>query len=125
AQQGDIIAFAETEPEYGWGPEHVLTRAVAQGGEDVITGTKVFVPDAHIAQQLLIAARTGGNGVDGITLFLVDAHADGLSIRRQQGWLSENMCEIALADVHVPASAVVGQPGQAWGTIEVARDRAT
>jgi alkylation response protein AidB-like acyl-CoA dehydrogenase len=125
AQQGDIIAFAETEPEYGWGPEHVQTRAVAQGDEYVVNGTKVFVPDAHIAQQLLVAARTGGNGTDGITLLLVDPQAGGVSIRRQQGWISENMSEIELADVHVPASAVVGQPGQAWGAIEWARDRGT
>jgi len=126
AQQGDILAFAETEPEYGWGPEHVQTRAVAQGGDYVITGTKVFVPDAHIAQQLLIAARTSeGSGTDGISLLLVDPQAEGVEVRRQQGWISENMCEITLADVRVPASALVGQPGQAWAAMERARDRAT
>src|SRR5205807_122094 len=72
-----------------------------------------------------IAARTGGSGADGITLFLVNAKTDGVSIRRQQGWLSENMCEIALNGVRVPAASVVGQPGQVWDRIERARDRAT
>jgi alkylation response protein AidB-like acyl-CoA dehydrogenase len=124
AQQGDVFAFAETEPEYGWGPEHVRMRAVAQGDDYLLDGTKLFVPDAHIARQLLIAARTGGSE-EGITLFVVDPRAAGVRVRRQQGWLSENMCEITLENVRVPASAVVGRPEQAWGAIERARDRAT
>jgi SpoVK/Ycf46/Vps4 family AAA+-type ATPase len=88
----------------------VQTRAAAQGDEYVITGTKVFVPDAHIAQQLLVAVRTGGNGTDGITLLLVDPQAGGVSIRRQQGWISENMSEIELADVHAAARTIATPP---------------
>ena len=126
AEQGQIVALGYTEPDYGWGPEHVQLTAQNKGADYVLNGTKLFIPDAHIAERLLIAARTSTTGApeEGITLFLVDPEAKGLSIRRHSGWMSDNLCEVTLADVTLDGSAIVGEIGKAWGPIELARDRA-
>ena len=53
-----ILAFAVTEPDYGWGPGAVQLPATRRDGAFVLNGTKLFVPDAHIADSILVAART-------------------------------------------------------------------
>lgn len=127
ARGEQIFAFAYTEPAYGWGPEAVQLPAARRNGDYVLNGTKLFVPDAHIADRILVVARTSGRGAPerGLTLFLVDKQTPGLSVRLQTGWIGDKLCEVTLANVRVPASAVIGAVGQAWGPIERARDRAT
>ena len=127
ARGEQIFSFAYTEPDYGWGPESVQLRAAARDGGFVLNGTKLFVPDAHIADRLLIVARTSSRGAPerGLTVFLVDKQTPGLSVRLLTGWIGDKLCEVALSNVKVPASAVIGTVGQAWEGIERAEDRAT
>ena len=127
AQQGQIVALCYTEPEYGWGPENLRLTATRRDGGYALSGTKVFVPDAHIADRLLIAARTSAKGTpeQGISIFLIDRASPGVAVRRHAGWTSDNLCEVKLSNVTVPTSALVGQEGNAWVAIERARDRAT
>ncbi|MBI4310577.1 MAG: acyl-CoA/acyl-ACP dehydrogenase [Chloroflexi bacterium] len=127
AGQGQIVALCYTEPDYGWGAENVSLPATRRDGGYVLNGKKLFVPDAHIADRLLIAARTSAAAApeQGVSLFLVDKASKGVSIRRHNGWMSDNLCEVDLSNVAVPASALVGEAGNAWGAIERARDRAT
>ena len=127
AKTGHVLSFCYTEPEYGWEPEHIRLSANRSNGDYVLNGTKLFVADANIADQLLVVARTSSQGSpeNGISVFLVDRKASGVSVRRHVGWMSENLSEIELSNVSVPASAVIGEVGGAWGAIERARDRAT
>jgi alkylation response protein AidB-like acyl-CoA dehydrogenase len=127
ARGQQICAFAFTEPEYAWGPGAIKMAASSSSGGYTLNGTKVFVPWAHVADQLLVVARTSSsaNPADGISVFLVDKNASGVTVRQHSGWLGDKVCEIAFDNVQVPASGVVGDVGGAWGAIEKSIDRAT
>ncbi len=98
-----VGTLALTEPEWGWGTAGVQARAVpANGGGYTVTGTKLFVFDAHTADHLIVVARADF----GIVLLLVDAKAPGVSIRRMSGFLTGE-CSVKLDGVQVPAEAVL------------------
>ena len=122
-----IFAFAYTEPEYAWGPGAVQLQASRQNGGFILNGTKLFVPDANIADQLLVVGRTdpGSNPGDGLSLFVVPREASGVSVRVQSGWLGPKVCEVNFDGVRVADSEVLGAPGGAWPAVEKAFDRAT
>jgi acyl-CoA dehydrogenase len=77
------LAFQEARTRYDL--HRVATRAVADGGGFVVTGEKIQVPDAAVADALVVAARTAGDerAGEGITLFLVPRGAAGLSVTPQ------------------------------------------
>ncbi len=127
ARGQQICTVAITEPEYAWGPSAVKMSASSSGGGHTLNGTKVFVPWAHVADQLLVVARTssGANAADGISVFLVDRNASGVTVRQHSGWLGDKVCEISFNNVQVDASNVVGAVGGGWGAVESAMDKAT
>lgn len=118
-----IVAFAFTEPEYGWGPEKVSLAARRTNGGYTLSGTKLFVPDAHVADQLLVVARTRPGQEGGLSAFLVDKNAPGVSIRTQSGWLGDKLNEITFTNVK--PSQMVGPEGGIWNTVENVLDKAT
>lgn len=122
-----IFAMAYTEPEYGWSPGVIQMQASSSNGGFVLNGTKLFIPDAQVADQLLVAARTsnGSNPEDGLTLFVVDKNASGVSVRVQTGWIGPKVCEVNFENVEVPQSGVLGPVGGAWPAIEKSMDKAT
>ena len=122
-----IFAFAFTEPEYGWGAGGVQMQATRLGENYVVDGTKLFIPDANVADQLLVVARTsqGQTLEQGVTLFAVDKSAPGVSVRVLTGWMGPKMCEVSFDNVEVPASGVLGAADEAWPAIENALDKAT
>lgn len=120
-----ILAFAFTEPEYGWSPDLVKLQATARDGGYVLNGTKLFVPDVQVADQILVVARTSSWTETDLTLFLVDKRTRGLSSRVLGGWTGDKLNEVTLNNVHVPASAVVGEVDGAWAPLQRVLDRAT
>jgi acyl-CoA dehydrogenase len=94
-------------------PHHITTRAEASGNGFRLTGAKTFVLDGHVADKLIVAARTSGSddAVDGITLFLVDAKAAGVETRRTSLVDSRNAADIRLAGVNVDGADVIGDVG--------------
>ena len=122
-----VMALALTEPDYGWDAASVRLEARAEGGGFRLSGRKLFVPWANVADDLLVLARTAEESAaeDGLTLFHVVCSTPGVSSRRQSGWLGEPACEVTFDRVEVPSSAVVGEAGRAWPAIETALDRAT
>jgi len=127
AKGQQIISFAFTEPEYGWGPADIRMRATSSGGNHVLNGTKVFVPWAHIADQILVVARTsdGATPEEGISLFLVNKNAPGVSVRLNSGWIGDKVCEVNFNNVGVQSADVLGPIGGAWRAIERAIDKTT
>ena len=124
------LTLALTEPSGSYQPSGVETTAVADGGDYLINGTKLFVPYAHSADVLLVAARTApapdaSNSSEGITLFLTPANAAGLRIEVLKTIASDKQCEVALEQVRVPASAMLGGLGQGWPVVHRALQRAT
>jgi alkylation response protein AidB-like acyl-CoA dehydrogenase len=89
-------------------PDRIATSAERRGNGFVLNGAKGFVLDGHIADALIVAARTGGQEDDSLTLFLVDAGAAGIEIERTVMVDAHNAARIALTDVAVDADAVIG-----------------
>src|SRR5438876_12193985 len=79
---GELRAtLAQLEPNARWDAEGIELEARKDGGGYRLSGTKLFVPDAHTAGLLIVAGReSGSTGADGVTLFLLDAGAPGVAI---------------------------------------------
>lgn len=105
-------------------PHNVTTRAEKSGNGYKLTGAKTFVLDGHVADRLIVAARTSGGARDkqGISLFLVDPKAKGVATRRRIMVDSRNAAEIELDDVQVDASDLVGELDQGYAILTAALD---
>ena len=120
-----IYTLAYTEPDYSWSPSAVNLRATANNGGYTLNGTKLFIPDANVADRILVVGRTAGGAADGLGLFAVDRAAPGVSVRVMDGWIGPKACEVNFNNVSVSADDVIGDPAGAWGAVEAAMDRAT
>lgn len=116
-----ILAFAHFERGARFDLAHVTARARHDGGAWVIDGEKSLVLAGGSADQFVVSARAAGR--EGLALFLVDAKADGVSVRSYPTQDGMRAAELALVGVRVPETAVLGEPGAAQGAIErVAED---
>ncbi|MFE9105107.1 acyl-CoA dehydrogenase family protein [Actinomadura geliboluensis] len=110
------LAFALTEPEHGSDATWMSTRAVRDGGDWVINGTKRFNTLGAATTHDVVFARTSGEPgqAEGITAFIVPLDAPGFDVPYY--WWTLNMptdhAEVTLDDVRVPASSILGEEGQ-------------
>jgi alkylation response protein AidB-like acyl-CoA dehydrogenase len=118
--KGDLIlSLALTEPSASWNPGGIETKAAADGDDFVISGTKLFISDAHIADYLLCVARTkDGTGEDGITVFLVDSKSPGISLTPLKTIGSDKQFEVVLDKVRVPKQNIVGERDKGWAIMK-------
>ena len=127
---GDVrLTLALTEPSAtteAWGIE--TTAAPGPDGY-ILNGVKLFVPDAHAADIIIVAARTaepaGDNREDGVTLLFVPSDAPGVTVAQIATIGNERLCEVQLDGVAVPQEAALGAVGRGWPVIERALARAT
>jgi len=106
--------YGLTEPGSGSDPASLVTRADRDGGDWVISGSKIFITLGSWAGVALVFARTGGEGPRGITCFLVPTDSPGFSARRIHGKLglrSQDTAELFLDGVRVPDAARLGDEG--------------
>jgi alkylation response protein AidB-like acyl-CoA dehydrogenase len=123
---GDLIlTLAFTEPSARFDAEGVELKAEKQGGDYVLNGTKLFISDAHVADRLVVVARTGGGGEQGISLLLVDRTAPGVSVEVLKTIASDKQCEVKFENVRVPAANLVGAEGQGWSIMQSVIRQAT
>ena len=115
-----ILTLALTEPNAKYDAASVKTKAVARNGEYVISGTKLFVLDANVADYLLCVARTkqGVKPEDGITIFLVDAKSPGVKCTLLKTLARDKQCEIIFDNVNVPKDNVLGEVDRGWPVVE-------
>src|SRR5215813_10548857 len=112
------VSLAWMEPSATLGPDGVTLPAVQKDGSYTLNGTKLFVPDAHTADAIVVAARTGPGGADGagISLFLLPRDTRGVEVKLLPTMdQTRKLCEVALAEVAVGAEALLG-PAGAGGT---------
>ena len=119
------VTLAQLEPSARWDAEGIALEARPAGGGYKLSGTKLFVPDAHTADLLIVAGRApGSTGAEGVSLFLVDAKAPGVSTTLLKTMdQTRKLCEVALRDVSVPAERLLGPAGQGWKLLERVTDR--
>lgn len=122
-----VLTLALAEKSGRYDAAGVTLAASPKGRDFVLSGEKLFVPDAHVADQLVVAARTGqGKGAeDGITLFLIDAKAPGVTISQLKTVdMTRRQCHIVFQDVVVAGSQVLGEVGKGWPTVQRVLDQA-
>jgi len=120
-------AFAFAEPQGRFNLADLMTTGVKSGDGYVLNGHKAVVINGPSAELLVVSARTAGQqrGRGGITLFLVDAKAPGVTRRDYPTVDALRASEVRLDNVMVDKSAVLGRVGRAIDVIEQAVDEAT
>ncbi len=121
------LAFAHGEPQSRYDLTHVETKAESQDGAVLLTGRKAVVVNAEAADHFVVSAREGGDArdPDGISLFLVPADSDGLTVEGYPLISGGHAGEVTLDGVQVPEVARLGAPGEAFAVIEHVMARAT
>jgi alkylation response protein AidB-like acyl-CoA dehydrogenase len=120
--------LAFTEPNARWDAGAVTVTARERGGTFTLSGTKLFVLDAHVADVLVVAARTreGKRPEEGLSLFLVPKGARGLDVKLLPTMdQTRKLCEVTFGDVTVGADALLGPKDGAWAPLSRVLDRAT
>ncbi|MER6565819.1 acyl-CoA dehydrogenase family protein [Streptomyces sp. NPDC001093] len=113
-----VGCFGLTEPGTGSDAGNLTARAVRDGDDYVINGTKMFITNGTWADVVLLFARsTDAPGHKGVSAFLVPADTPGLTRRTVHGKLGlrgQATAELVLQDVRVPASAMLGEEGKGF-----------
>ena len=104
------LSFAYAEQQSRFDLEDVITSARKEGDGFVLNGQKSMVQNAETADHIIVAARTSGGQIDedGITLFLVDANSEGLSMDNFPTVDGLRASEITLENVSVSEDRVIG-----------------
>ncbi len=108
---GELVAALAIDEGAKHKPSHVALAAARHANGFRLNGTKTFVVDGHVADLLIVAARTAGGIEDkqGVTLFLVDAKTPGLKRERTLMVDSRNSARLSFENVDVTADAVLGE----------------
>ncbi|MGZ5923157.1 MAG: acyl-CoA dehydrogenase family protein [Rhizomicrobium sp.] len=124
--EGKLIATLAVDEGPHHAPEKIALKAEKSGGGYKLNGKKNFVLDGGTADLIIVAARTSGKPGDkgGITLFLVDGKASGLSREKLKTVDSRGVANLTFANVEVGADAVLGSADQGQGILETTLDRA-
>jgi alkylation response protein AidB-like acyl-CoA dehydrogenase len=115
-----IFTLALTEVNAWYDAASIATTATADGDGFVIEGTKLFVPDAHVAGYLLCVARTeqSANPEEGLTVFIVEVPSPGLSHSALKTISGDKLFEVAFDGVRVPRENILGQSGKGWEIVQ-------
>ena len=118
-----ILTLALTEPGYhNYDAASATVAASRNNGNYIVSGTKLFVPDAHIADYLLCVAKTKLE--NGITIFLIDAKDPKIEYTVLETIAGDKLCEVVFHEMPVPEASILGQLGQGWSTVQKTIERA-
>ena len=110
-------SYCLTEPGSGSDAASLKTRAVRDGDDYLISGSKAFISGGGSSDLLVVMARTGDDSARGISAFAVPADSAGISYGRQEekmGWHSQPTCGISFENVRVPAANLLGTEGEGF-----------
>ena len=125
-----FFCIGMSEPNAGSDLASVRTRATRDGSGWRLTGRKIWTTHAHRADMMIALVRTSGTADDrhkGLSQFLVDLHAPGVSIRPISLMTGDSeFSEVTFDDVHLPEDSLVGSEGNGWAQVnaELAFERA-
>ena len=112
-----IASYCLTEPGAGSDAASLKTRAVRDGDDYVITGTKQFISGAGTSDVYVLMARTSDDGAKGVSTFIIEKDTPGLSFganERKMGWKSQPTRQVILDGVRVPAANRIGEEGHGF-----------
>jgi alkylation response protein AidB-like acyl-CoA dehydrogenase len=126
AQGSARATLAFTEPSGRWDAGSVKLSASPSGGGWQLDGVKLFVPDADAADYTVVAARTRGEGEDGISLFLVKGRPRGMTVTPLETLdMTRRWSEVRFDGVKLDAGSLMGDAHKAWPALKRALDWAT
>ncbi|MFG1922040.1 acyl-CoA dehydrogenase family protein [Cryptosporangium sp. NPDC048952] len=112
---GAVESISMSEPGAGSDVAALTCRATQRNdGSWVVNGQKTWCSNAHIADHILLVARTSGSGHDGLTMFTVPTGTAGLAIHGIDTMGGKEVNDLYFTDCVLPASAVVGEVGNGW-----------
>src|SRR5580700_10678716 len=119
AIRGEVVtSIAVTEPDAGSDVAGIRTRAVRDGDEWIINGSKLFITNGVQADWLCLLARTSGDpGSRGMSLIVVPTEVDGVAVSRKLeklGMWSSDTAELSFNDVRVPVANTIGEIGRGF-----------
>lgn len=117
-----LIAFGLTEPNAGSDVSGLRTKAVNDGDEYVLNGSKIFISHGDVTDILIVVAKTDTSvpGYKGISLFIVEQDMPGLSVGKHESKLgirASSTVELILEDVRVPATNLIGPEGAGFAIV--------
>jgi acyl-CoA dehydrogenase len=117
---GDLLLALAIDERAKHRPREIATEAKRSGNGFTLSGSKTFVVDGHVADRLVVAARTGGapGETSGLTRFLVDPKTKGVEIERTVMVDAHNGARIRFDSVAVDADAVLGEVDNGWSLLE-------
>jgi alkylation response protein AidB-like acyl-CoA dehydrogenase len=120
-----LAAYCLSEPQSGSDAAALSTRAVRDGDDYVVTGTKAWITHGGIADAYTVMVRTGEPGARGISCLLVDAATPGISFgapERKMGYRSSRTSQVILDGARVPEDRLLGAEGQGFSIALAALD---
>jgi alkylation response protein AidB-like acyl-CoA dehydrogenase len=122
---GNLIAtIAWLEPSASWDAASIAVAARPVGADFILDGVKLFVNDGHVADCLLIAARTGDSGKEGVTLFALEAKRPGITIAPLKTMdQTRKLAEVKFSGVKTTAADMIGVVGKGWPVLASILDR--
>ena len=115
---GELIAsYCLTEPGAGSDAASLTTKAMRDGDEYVLNGTKTFISGAGWSDIYVTMARTSDNGAKGVSCFVIEKGTDGLSFganEKKMGWNAQPTAQVILEDCRIPAENRVGAEGDGF-----------
>lgn len=114
-----IIALGITEPSGGSDVANLRTRAERKGAGWIVNGEKTFITSGVRADYITLAVRTGGPGIGGVSLLLVEMDSPGItrSPLEKMGWHASDTATIHFDNVEVPAENLIGQENAGFAAI--------
>jgi len=111
-----ISALAVTEPGGGSDVANLTTTARREGDHYIVNGSKIFITSGMRADYITTAVRTGGPGMEGISLLVIPGSANGLTRTplKKMGWWCSDTAALYFDDCRVPASFLLGQEGMGF-----------
>lgn len=122
-----MLTMALTETDLSYDATCINVRAIREGSNFVINGTKLFVPYAYIANSIVCATRTKDSGKkeDGITLFLIDGENPGISCTELKTMAFDKQYEVVFKQAKITERNMLGRYGKGWGIIKRVLEQAT
>ena len=115
---GELIAsYCLTEPGAGSDAASLTTKAVRDGDDYVLNGTKTFISGAGWSDIYVVMARTSDDGAKGVSTFVVEKDAPGLSFgtnEKKMGWNAQPTAQVIMEDCRIPAENRVGAEGDGF-----------
>jgi len=115
-----VAALAITEPGGGSDVARLKTRAVRDGDDYIINGSKTFITSGTRADLVTTAVRTGADGHGGVSLIVIERDTPGFSVSKKlkkTGWWASDTAELSFDDCRVPAANLIGSENGGFGII--------